>query len=110
LAPQQVHSPYQRESFITKFLQWADRQQYERLFWLAFTLMFHACVLTPITALVASTSSNSFLVIIGAIVSISMIVITGLAALPTRITIPTFFISVLLDLALIGYALISNIS
>ena len=76
---------------------------------LGFTFMFHSCVLTPITVMAGLASGGGFLVVIGAILSISIVVITSLAALPTRITIPVFFLSVIVDLVLIGYSLIQAI-
>ena len=106
---QRTHSPYLQESLLMKFFRWADEQQFERLLWLGFTFMFHSCVLTPLTVMAALTSGSDFWVVIGAVLSISIVVITSLAALPTRITIPVFFLSVVIDLVLIVYSLIQVI-
>jgi hypothetical protein len=106
---EQVHSPYLQQPLLTRFLNWADNQQFDRLLWLGIAFMFHGCVLTPITVMVALTANSGFWVIGGAIFSILIIVITGLAALPTKITIPIFFLSIALDIILIAYSLIQAI-
>jgi hypothetical protein len=46
-------------------------------------------------------TGNSMLSWSFAIAAIGMSLITNLAALPTKITIPTFFLSILLDLGII---------
>jgi len=106
---QHIQNPYLQESLLNKFFRWADEQQFQRLFWLGFTFMFHSCVLTPITVMAGLASGSGFWVVIGAVLSISIVAITSLAALPTRITIPVFFLSVIVDVVLIGYSLIHAI-
>ena len=64
-------------------------------------LAAHACFLTPLTLFVVMYTGNSILLFGFAIAAMAMALITNLAALPTKITIPTFLLSVVLDVAII---------
>ena len=84
-----------------KFINWCDRQEKYRLGWLAAALTLHGCVLTIITMFAVILAGNHFIFwpfIIGAM---GITLITNLAAMPTKITIPVFFFSVLVDLVII---------
>jgi hypothetical protein len=52
--------------------------------------------------LLAGTNLTLFLI---AIVAMGMSLVTNLAAMPTKITIPIFVLSILLDLLVVGVAL-----
>ena len=90
-----------RISIWTRFMTWCTNEQENRLTWLAIALAGHGCFLTPLALFtVAYTGNNVFLwpFVIGAM---GLSLVTNLAALQTKITIPVFFFSVLLDIAVI---------
>jgi hypothetical protein len=90
-----------RPSVISKFINWCKGQEKNRLGWLGAILTIHGCVLTPITLFAIILSGTYFPFYIAALVAMGMAVVTNLAAMPTRITIPVFFLSVLIDIAII---------
>jgi hypothetical protein len=57
---------------------------------------------TVMAVLLAGTNLTLFLI---AIVAMGMSLVTNLAAMPTKITIPIFVLSILLDLLVVGVAL-----
>lgn len=85
-----------------KFIKWAEGQEENRFLWLAVALFGHGCILTIVTIFAIILSGNSFILWPIAIASMAMCVITNLAALPTKITIPVFFFSVLIDVVIIA--------
>ena len=93
--------PARKESLLTRFISWAKNQERHRLGWLAVIITGHGCVLTPITLFAIILSGNSMVFWSMAIAAMGMSLITNLAALPTKITIPVFFFSVLIDLVII---------
>lgn len=97
----------ENRSLISRFIDWCTAQDKSRYGWLAVILTVHGCVLTPITVLLIATGANSIVYWGVAIGAIAMSVISNLAAMPTKITIPIFFFSVLVDLSLIVISLAS---
>ena len=84
-----------------KFINWCDSQEKYRFGWLATALGLHGCVLTIFTMFAVILAGNHFIFwpfIIGAM---GITLITNLAAMPTKVTIPVFFFSVLIDLVII---------
>lgn len=93
--------PSKKQSFLTRFISWCKSQEKDRLPWLAVIIAGHGCVLTPITLFTIILAGNSMVFWSMAIAAMGMSLITNLAALPTKITIPVFFFSVLIDLVII---------
>jgi hypothetical protein len=91
----------ERKSAITRFTHWCTEQEKNRLGWLGGILAVHGCVLTPITLFAIILSGTYFPFYVGALVAMGMAVVTNLAAMPTKVTIPVFFFSVLIDIAII---------
>jgi hypothetical protein len=89
------------KSIITRFTNWCKGQEKNRIGWLGGILAIHGCVITPITLFAIILSGTYFPFYAGALVAIGMVVVTNLAAMPTKITIPVFFFSVLIDIAII---------
>jgi hypothetical protein len=89
------HSPVQR------FINWATLQQENRLLWLGVALSAHGCILTPITVMVVLLSGGGFALFMVAMCAMALTLVTNLAAMPTKVTIPAFFISVLIDVVLL---------
>lgn len=90
-----------KTSIWTRFITWCKDQQESRLLWLGIALAVHASLMTPLTLFVVMFTGNNILFLAFAIAAIGMALISNLAALPTKITIPTFFLSIILDVAII---------
>ncbi len=101
-----------RSSLWTNFMNWCKGQEGYRLLWVAVALSVHGCALTPLVLAIILLTGFHFGLIILSLAAMGIAVITNLAAMPTRITIPVFFLSVLIDLgiiiAAIGYAISGN--
>ena len=91
----------ERKSIITRFINWCKGQEKNRLGWLGAILTIHGCVFTPITLFAIILSGTYFPFYVAALVAMGMAVVTNLAAMPTKITIPVFFFSVVIDIAII---------
>lgn len=84
-------------AFLKKFLSWSERQKENRFLWLGVSLGVHGCFLTPITAMVVLTTTASMFLFSLTIAAMGIAVIANLAGLSTRITIPVFVFSILMD-------------
>lgn len=92
-------------SVFSRFLTWCDGQQENRLLWLALALGGHGCVLTPLSILlIVALSGMNLVLFMAALFAMAIALIVNLAALPTKITIPVLFASVLVDLVVIAVA------
>jgi len=85
----------------SRFINWAARQEENRFLWLALGIAGHGCAITIITMVVMMFTGNHFIFWPFAIAAMAMTVVSNLAAMPTKITIPIFFLSVLIDLGII---------
>ena len=105
-----LHHPYQSVHFKTeskrtivyRFFAWCSAQEKNRIAWLAVILTAHGCIITPLTLLFVMLSGNNMVfwpMVIGAM---TMALVVNLAALPTKITIPIFFLSLVIDLVVIA--------
>ena len=94
-------------SFITRFFDWCKAQEPNRYGWLAVIVALHGCVLAPISVLAVAAGDNSIVLWSMVIGAMGMALVTNLAAMPTRITIPVFFLSVLIDVAVVCISLAS---
>jgi hypothetical protein len=91
-----------RPSLWSRFIHWADGQEKYRFGWTAGILAGHGCLITIMTMAAIVFTGNNFIFWPFAIAGMAACVITNLAAMPTRITIPVFFVSMLVDLVIIG--------
>jgi hypothetical protein len=95
-------------SIFTGFINWCKGQQENRLIWLGVAVAGHGCVITPLTVFAVTMAGNSLVLFMLAIFAMAISLVTNLAALPTKITIPAFALSILIDIGiLISAALIS---
>lgn len=92
-------------NLLQRFMAFAEGQQSSRLLWVGLGLMLHGCLLTPVTALIILFNGHQFPLIITCIAAMTMVVVPNLAAMPTKYTVPLFFLSLLIDLVLIITAL-----
>lgn len=88
-------------SLFAKFINWCADQDRNRYGWLGIALGSHGCVFTPLTMFAIVLSGNSIVFWFIAIIAMMMTLVSNLAALPTKYTIPIFLFSVLIDVALI---------
>lgn len=100
-AHQEVSSNSNPTSLWGRFIKWCEGQEVYRLGWVAGILVVHGTVITIITMMVVAATGNHFIFWPIAIVAMGACLITNLSAMPTKVTIPTFFISVLVDLGII---------
>lgn len=90
-----------KSSVWIRFINWCKSQEENRFGWLAIALATHGCMITPLTLFIIMLTGNSMFFWGIAIAAMGISLVTNLAALPTRITIPVFFFSILLDLGIV---------
>ena len=95
------YSEISTPSVFNRFINWSHGQEQYRFGWLAAVLSIHGCALTPITLFAIILSGANIFLFVTALVAMGMALVTNLAAMPTKVTIPVFFLSVVIDLALI---------
>jgi hypothetical protein len=88
-------------SFIQRFLSWSRAQQHDRFLWIGIGLALQGCALAPITLYFVSLVGMNLALFCVVLTAMAMVVVTNLAALPTRITIPVLAASVIIDLGVI---------
>src|SRR5574338_1661200 len=81
-------------SYWKRFINWSAGQEENRLMWTAIAIFGHGCIITIMTILVIVLTGNHFIYWPFAIVAMTASVVSYLAAMPTKITIPIFFLSV----------------
>lgn len=82
-------------------MNWCKGQEENRLLWLGIALAGHGCILTPLTVMaVFLTGTNMFLFML-AIIAMGMALVTNLAAMPTKVTIPVLVASILMDIVIV---------
>ena len=90
-----------KTTVFTQFINWCESQEKNRFLWLAAALVGHGCALTPITLFAVILSGNLLAFWILAIVAMMSALVTNLAAMPTKYTIPAFLFSIVLDMVII---------
>ena len=103
---QQIYHPglaiaEKRQSVISRFLGWCERQEATRLGWTAAIIALHGCFLTPITVATVALTSNSIVLWAIAIGAMGISLVTNLSAMPTKVTIPVFFLTALIDISIV---------
>jgi uncharacterized membrane protein (UPF0136 family) len=94
-----------RPTAISRFFKWAASEDQERhIGWVGITVTVMTAICFPLTMAVVLLNGAVFGLIVAAMVSLVLVVVTNLAALPTRYTIPFFFLGTLIDLVVIGFS------
>jgi hypothetical protein len=91
---------------LTRFLRFAEQQEKNHFGWVGGSIMLQASVLFPLTLLLVLANGASFGLMSVAIAGLAMVVVTNLAALPTKITIPVLVLSALIDVAVVVAAFV----
>jgi hypothetical protein len=103
---QAIDSTYQgverQASVFSRFITWCKSQEKYRFGWVAAIIAGHGCVITPITLFAIILSGNSILFWAVALGAMTAALVANLAAMPTKITIPIFFLTILIDLTIIA--------
>jgi hypothetical protein len=95
-------------SLWNRFIAWTKGQEKNRLMWLGIALSAHGCIITPLTIMAVLLAGTNLILFILAIVAMGASLVTNLAAMPTKITIPVFFFSIVLDIAIISSCAITG--
>jgi hypothetical protein len=98
------------KSLWEKFIEFSDRQEYNRLAWVVIGILGHGTIFTIGTLAAVTLLGNIFVLYIIACCSMVMVVAVNLAALPTKYTVPIFFLSLLIDLGVVITAIILHYS
>jgi hypothetical protein len=91
-----------------KFIAWTDKQEEHKFGWTAFAIAGHGCVFTILTVMIILVTGNHFIFWPFAIGAMAAVLISNLAAAPTRITIPILFFSLLIDIAIIAICIVNG--
>jgi hypothetical protein len=84
-----------------KFKAFCERQQKNRLGWTAIILAGQVFLLVPLTLLAISFNGSPFVLWTPVILSSFVTAVSNLLALPTKVTIPVFCASVLINVSMI---------
>lgn len=84
-----------------RFIKWTDKQEENRFGWTAGIITGHGCVFTVITVIAIVFTGNHFIFWPFAIGAMAACLVVILSAMPTRIIIPVFLFSLLIDLVII---------
>ena len=87
--------------FLSGFMNWAKSQEDNRILWVGIALVVHGCALTPLTVMAVVFAGLNMYLFMLAITAMAMALVTNLAAMPTKVTIPVFALSVFLDIAIV---------
>ena len=91
----------QHESVRVRFLNWLNQQEKYRVGWVGISLMLTTAILFPVTMAAILIHGGNFKLIVGAMISLILVLVPNLAALPTRYTLPAFFTAILIDILLV---------
>lgn len=94
-------SMVKKPSLYSKFMNWCDGQNENKLLWTGIILAGHGSVITPLTVMAVLLAGTNLYLFILAIIAIGVALVTNLAALPTKITIPVFILSLMVDVIII---------
>lgn len=88
-------------SLWSRFMTFCQDQESNRLLWVGLALAIHGCALTPITVMATLFAGPNFFLFMTAMVAMGIALVTNLAAMPTKITIPAFALSVIMDIVVL---------
>ena len=92
-------------SMATRFINWCQGQQENRILWIGLALCVHGCILAPLAIYLVAMSGNSLALFMTTMVSMCAALVVNLAAMPTKITIPVFFVTLIVDLGIVAACL-----
>jgi hypothetical protein len=90
-----------KPSIFTRFFEWSTAQNENRLLWLGIIIAAQGCILTPLTAMAVYFGGSSLSLFMMAFIAMGIALVTNLAAMPTKYTLPAFILSVIIDLGIV---------
>jgi hypothetical protein len=99
------HGTYtHKDSLITKFFTWCNKQEERRFMWLSVALLIGIGTVLPLTlfAIMVGANSNFTLWVIASIVNVPILVV-NLALQSTKATLPVLFVAWAIDALIIVY-------
>lgn len=88
-------------SLLKRFMNWCNEQDHNRMLWVGIALTAHGCIITPITAMFVYLGGTNMFLFTLVIAMMGVTLVTNLAAMPTKITLPVFISSTVIDIAII---------
>ncbi|HEV7330015.1 MAG TPA: hypothetical protein VGN63_03155 [Flavisolibacter sp.] len=88
-------------SLWSRFMAYCKGQEHNRIMWVGLALAIHGCALTPITVMATLFAGPNFFLFMTAMVAMGIALVTNLAAMPTKVTIPAFALSVIIDIVIL---------
>jgi hypothetical protein len=89
-------------SLIDRFFDWATKEDVKHhIGWVGLSIVAMTAIFFPVTMSAILLNGASFGLIIAAMVPLVLVFVTNLAALPTKYTIPFFFVGVLAELIIL---------
>ena len=105
----QIAIDYNHRISLTKgwdrFIAFATAQEKNRFTWTAVSVLGHGTVLTIGTFAAVVLTGNLLFLLAPTCLTMAMVLVVNLVGLPTKYTIPVFFLSVLIDLIIVATAL-----
>ena len=95
LQAQRSHNPV-----LTRFLDWTKKEEKNHIAWVGISITAMSAIFFPVTMSAILFNGAIFTLIIGAMISLAAVVITNLAALPTKYTIPALLLGIVMDIVL----------
>jgi hypothetical protein len=91
-----------KPSAFTRFFIWAANEDAEHhIAWVGVSITAMATVFFPLTMSVVLMNDAQFGLIIGAMAALVLVVVSNLAAMETKYTIPLFFLGVFTDVVIV---------
>jgi hypothetical protein len=91
----------EKATIVNRFLNWSKGQEKNRLMWLGIALSAHGCIITPLTIMAVLLAGTNLFLFMLALVAMGATLVTNLAAMPTKVTIPVFILSTIIDIAIV---------
>jgi hypothetical protein len=91
---------------LSRFMEWAKGQEENRIMWIALSLTIHGCILAPLAIFAVLIAGNPLSLFMIVLASMGVALVTNLAAMPTKVTVPVFFITALIDLIIMVVCLL----
>jgi hypothetical protein len=88
-------------TLFNKFFKWCEAQEKNHLGWLALSLASQGCIITPLVILTIGITGNNLILWMAGMIAMGITLIVNLAAMPTKITIPVFVLSVVIDIGIV---------
>ncbi|HEV8284945.1 MAG TPA: hypothetical protein VGQ09_11590 [Chitinophagaceae bacterium] len=103
--PHKTIAPF---SIFNKFFEWCETQEKNRFGWLAISITAQGCIITLLVIFTVGATGNNLILWIAGMIAMGIMLIVHLAALPTKITIPTFVLSIIIDVVIILACIIQS--